>query len=70
MMASSKGHTACVELLLQHGANSNLIKDYYNETALMMASSKGHTACVELLLQHGANSNLKDQHNETALMRA
>lgn len=67
MFAAFTGHsTGIVELLLQYGADVNLVnKD--GRTALFMASDKGHAAIVELLLKSGANPNYIDKWEKTAL---
>ena len=45
-------HVKCVELLLQHGADTN-IATIDEIRPLHMASMHGHHECIELLLQHG-----------------
>jgi len=67
--ASEYGHTAIVEMLLNAGANLNLV-DRNGETPLMRASREGHTDIVKMLLNAGANPDLEDRNGETALMRA
>ena len=59
MYASKNGHTTCVKLLLEAGANVNL-QDRDNRTALMYGATNGYDDCVELLLKTGADVNTKD----------
>jgi ankyrin repeat protein len=53
MRASSRGHTAIVQLLLDHGAQVD-VHDSEGDTELMHASYRGHTAIVQILLDCGA----------------
>ena len=53
MRASTYGHPAAVELLLESGANINQA-DQYGYTALMYAAAAGHEETVRLLLDRGA----------------
>ena len=62
-VASSKGHTATVKMLIEAGANvhckSNKGSGQY--TALHAASAEGHTATVKELLEAGADVHDKDE---------
>ncbi len=53
MIASSKGYSDIVELLLNAGAKVNA-KDKDGNTALVWALAKGHDDVVNLLQQAGA----------------
>ena len=53
MLASSRGHTEVVSVLLAHGADVSS-KDTNGSTALIKASGENHTEVVKLLLAHGA----------------
>ena len=54
ILASFKGHTKIVELLIKNGANMNIAdKDGY--TPLHMASRNGHLDTTRLLLENGAD---------------
>ncbi|KAJ7117118.1 ankyrin repeat-containing domain protein [Mycena epipterygia] len=63
------GHLLLVQLLLDHGANVNLVQGYYG-TALQAASRQGHEPVVHLLLVHGADVNTLGGDNGTALQAA
>jgi hypothetical protein len=65
MVASNKGYTEIVKLLLKKGADPNQ-KNYKGTTALMLASQSGHKDVVKLLLKNGANPRLKDKNGATA----
>uniref|UniRef100_A0A8C6LB08 Uncharacterized protein n=1 Tax=Nothobranchius furzeri TaxID=105023 RepID=A0A8C6LB08_NOTFU len=55
--ACSKGHVACVLLLLQHGASPQG-RDW-SSSPIHWAAAKGHPECVKALVQHRADV---DQH--------
>ncbi|KAL5515176.1 hypothetical protein EMCRGX_G000307 [Ephydatia muelleri] len=60
MWASHNGHTECVKVLLDRGAQVNMQnKDGW--TALMRASGSGHMECVQVLLDRGADVNMQDE---------
>ena len=69
MYASKNGHTTCVKLLLEAGADVNL-KDRDDSTALMYGATNGYDDCVELLLKAEADVNTKDRDDMTALALA
>ena len=52
-LASQAGHTACVELLLQHGAAVNKCNTEDGASPIFAASYKGHAAVVQILLEVG-----------------
>jgi ankyrin repeat protein len=68
-LASSKGHTACAELLLGSGASADLVVADGN-TALLIAAHEGHADLVQVLLNVGASTTVVDEEEETALMKA
>lgn len=68
-VASSKGHTAVVQILLKHHADVNIQSGKYS-TALYAASLKGHTEVVDVLLSHKADVNIQSGEHGTALQAA
>lgn len=57
--AASSGHTDSVRLLLDHGADVDLLNlTSYFGNALQAAAANGHEGVVNMLLDHGANANL------------
>ena len=58
MFSAESGHTECVRLLLEFGADPDL-NLAYNESRsfLELAASNGHEGCVLLLLQAGAETD-------------
>lgn len=59
---------ACVQFLLDSGANIDAVDDR-GRSALLIAAQRGHSAIVSVLLQHGA-SNHKDLAGEDAIALA
>ena len=55
MFAAERGHTAVIDLLLEHGANLALQLVNSKQTALHRACVGGHPDCVQALLNGGAN---------------
>jgi ankyrin repeat protein len=68
LTAAHKGHTECVELLLQRGAKVNETNRNDN-SALMLAVMDRHDDCVYLLLAAGADPNVQNHNGYTALMQ-
>ncbi len=54
--ASTAGHTDVVEVLVNAGADANVM-DSFGNTALLLACEKGYIEIVKLLLDGGANIN-------------
>ena len=69
MMASRKGHTKIVKMLIYANAKLNL-KNKDGMTALMWASWQGHTNIVKMLIDVKAKLNLQSKEGSTALMLA
>lgn len=66
-LASSKGLTAMVELLLAKGAKIN---HRHNACALPIASRMGYLGVIKILLRHNADINQEDKSSATALFHA
>lgn len=67
IQAASNGWLVAAALLLDHGADVNLIQ---NVSPLQIAAIQGHKRMVELLLARGASVNLQNGMGETALYKA
>jgi ankyrin repeat protein len=63
-MAAREGHVAIVQLLLDRGADVNLVVPG-DENALIQASGSGELAVVKLLVSRGADVNVRVQSAET-----
>ena len=68
MHASACGNIEIVKLLVNEGADVNMIKS--QTTALGVAASLGHYKCVEFLIEAGANVNFADTTIRPALISA
>lgn len=68
--AAFAGDTAQIEILVQQGADVNLLDPKYNITPLSAAASRGQLAAIESLLKLGANIEGADKVGFTALMNA
>ncbi|KAF6219053.1 hypothetical protein HO133_005597 [Letharia lupina] len=69
LRAADAGHTKCVRILLDKGAN---LKHADNEgrTALALAAIKGHKVVAKLLLKNSAEINAQDRMGNTPLALA
>lgn len=56
-MACENGYTACVEVLISHGADVNA-KDRFDVTAMHVAAAKGNCSCLRALLNANAECSL------------
>ena len=61
------GHTECVRLLVEHGADIHRQAFGYKNTALGWAAIWGHTEIVRLLLAAGADTGTQNLFGETPL---
>lgn len=61
------GSEALVELLLEHGADINMVGSKYG-TALCTAAYHGSEAIVNILLEHGADVDIVGGKYRTALV--
>lgn len=69
MIATCKGYSDIVKLLLLHGASVDFPDDT-GATPLIEAASRGHYAIAKLLLNANAQIFAADSENNTALMKA
>ncbi|PWN28607.1 asparaginase-domain-containing protein [Jaminaea rosea] len=60
-IASTRGHTACVSLLLEAGCSVHLREPYAGRTPLFLAASNGHVAVVRLLKKAGAHLSPRER---------
>lgn len=65
-IAARKGELEDVGVMIDHGADVNLIGDLGN-TPLHQAAMAGKTDVVLKLLKHGANTSLQNEFAQTAL---
>ncbi len=66
LIASYIGNTDIVQLLLENGANVNLVDDE-NDTPLHCACLHGHFTIAQSLLEHGTNVNVVGGDGDTPL---
>jgi hypothetical protein len=64
--AASAGSTACVQLLLMHGAGVNLSGSEDRETALHGAARRGKLDCIKLLIESKAEVALQNKDSFSA----
>lgn len=69
LAAASDNHAGSVELLLDHGARSD-VRSGLGNTPLLRAAPYGNTEAAAVLLAHGANVNAKNVQYNTALHMA
>ena len=68
MIAAIKGHLSCVQLLLAHGADTDLKNaEFHGMTALMFAAHDNHPDIISALLSHGADDKIQDDYGKNAL---
>ncbi|MCP5496818.1 MAG: ankyrin repeat domain-containing protein [Leptospiraceae bacterium] len=68
IVASYRGRTELVNLLISYGADVNVKSDVYETTPLFAASEHGgRTDIMKILIQAGADPNFKDQYGRTPL---
>ena len=69
--AAREGHNEVVKLLLEHGANPNVVETgNSNMTPLHWAATSDNVDCVRMLLENGADVNRSTTYGYTALMMA
>ena len=59
MLASQRGHVKVVQLLLEHGARTDIVSAY-GQSALFMAIMNDHPRVVKILLDWGSDKNARD----------
>ena len=64
--AAANGHLKCVEILVEKGADVNLVSD--GRTALGAAAEKGQHKCLQRLIELGGSVNHTDSTIRPALM--
>lgn len=64
--ASLGGHTKCVQLLLEKGANPNIVS-LFSETPLHIASRLGFSEIVTILIEYDAHVRLPTRKNVSSL---
>lgn len=59
-IATQEGHTACMEALMEAGADVNFICPSDGTSCLHVAALQGHIACLQALIRAGANLDTID----------
>ncbi|NEQ99313.1 MAG: ankyrin repeat domain-containing protein [Cyanothece sp. SIO2G6] len=70
MLAVQNRNIIIVRMLLEHGADPNLVDGDTQKTALMFAVESNLAELVNLLISKGADPHVLDDQNRTPLMRA
>lgn len=70
VVAARDGHLEAVQLLVDNGADLEVVDPEYKRTALAWAAFHGHLPVVAFLLEHGASVNTKDGFGHTPLATA
>lgn len=70
MEASLRNRAKKVLLLLENGADKEVVEDSFGCNALTFACLSGSFEVVRILLDHGGNVNAQDRLSRTALMAA
>jgi len=65
--AASHGDTEVAKLLIEHGADVNVVSPISGRTALHTSAADGYLEFVQLLLENGADPNLRDVEGLTPL---
>lgn len=69
-LASYKGNSSLVKLLLDNGASTQITKKNKNEIPILNACYKGDLNSAKMLMEKGADINVKDSYGNTALLLA
>ena len=72
LSAASNGHIFVMKILLEHGANPDLVHDSFTGTTPLhcAANYSGNTKAIQLLLDRGVDINRRDGIGNTPLHRA
>lgn len=65
--AAVHGHLACMQVLLDAGADVSLATLRSRETPLHVAAKFGHAACVRLLLENGADPHARSTQRHSCI---
>ena len=68
--ASNYGHEECVRLLIEYGANINIVSLGGGNTALIKATEKGYIHIAKLLIEKGIKLDHANKADVTALVAA
>lgn len=69
-IAVRKGNLKIVSLLINNGANINIVSGDRGNTPVMDAAAEGYTEILTKLIRSGAELNLKSKSGQTALILA
>lgn len=69
-MAAARTHSHLVQVLLEFGANPNLLPTNSIYTPLLVTAYNGDVQTAELLLDHGADTSLKGSQGDLAVCTA
>lgn len=64
------GNPAIVQLLIKHGARTDVVEERHRNTALLTAVRKGHVEAVDALIKAGADPNQGREWGDAPLCRA
>ena len=66
--ASERGHIDAVKVLLDHGADPNIVDEENGQTPLHLAAVNNYKEVTKALLDKGAQPNKADENGETPLI--
>jgi ankyrin repeat protein len=69
-LATQNGHYGVCKLLVDAGANVDIVDDEHKCTPLHLAASNNHLAIMKLLLENGAEADRPDKRGFTPLLMA
>lgn len=70
MWATQINNLDMINLLIEYGANPDIVDYYYEETALIIATNNNYVEAIKILLENGADPNLIDSYGLTPLISA